>query len=88
MLFDFHQIYISYSSGLSEKDKLIIDKLVFANREAVCVFVRNISSNVKDKTKRLIIVISLATVVWFSGKVNNLPAKDITSINSFENCVH
>jgi hypothetical protein len=60
-------LYISYSSGLSEEDELIIDKLVFENREAVCIFVRNIPSNVKDKTKRLIIVISLATVVWFSG---------------------
>ena len=59
-------LYISYSSGLSEEDKLIIDKSVFENREAVCIFVRNIPSNVKDKTKRLIIVISLATVVWFS----------------------
>ena len=52
-------LYISYSS------KLIIDKSVFENREAVCRFVINIPSNVKDKTKRLIIVISLATLVCF-----------------------
>jgi hypothetical protein len=47
-------LYISYSSKLSEDDKLIIDKSVFENQEEVCIFVRNIPSNVKDKTKILI----------------------------------
>jgi len=28
---------ILYSSGLSEEDKLIIDKLVFENSEAICI---------------------------------------------------
>ena len=59
-------LYISYSRGLSEEDRLIIDKSVFENREAVCRFVINIPYNVKDKSKRLIIVISLATLVCFS----------------------
>lgn len=54
-------LYISYSSGLSEADKLSIDKSVFENRLAVS------RCNVKDKTKRLIIVISLTSVIWFSS---------------------
>jgi hypothetical protein len=60
-------LYISYSSGLSEEDKLIINKSVFENREAICIGVRYIRCNVKDKTKRLIIVISLTSVIWFSS---------------------
>lgn len=58
-------LYISYSRGLSEEDRLIIDKSVFENREVVRRFV--IPSNVKDKTIKLIIVIYLATLVCFSG---------------------
>lgn len=49
---------------------MIIDKSVFENQETLCRFVTNIPSNVsnvKDKTKRLIIVISLGTLVCFSG---------------------
>jgi hypothetical protein len=60
-------LYISYSSRLNEKDKLIINKSVFENRETVCIVVRDIRCNVKDKTKRLIIMISLTSVIWFSG---------------------
>ncbi len=44
-------MYISYNSKLSEEDKLIIDKSVFETQEEVCIFVRNIQSNVKDKPK-------------------------------------
>ena len=46
-------LYISYSRGLSEEDKLIIDKSVFENREAVYLLVRNLPSNSKRKAKRL-----------------------------------
>jgi hypothetical protein len=60
-------LYISYSSGLNEEDKLIINKSVFENRETVCSVIRDICCNVKDKTKRLIIVISLTSVSWFSS---------------------
>ena len=60
-------LYISYSSGLNEEDKLIINKSVFENREAVCIVIRDIRCNVKDKTKKLTIVISLTSVIWFSS---------------------
>jgi hypothetical protein len=59
-------LYISYSSELNEEDKLIINKSVFENREAVCIVVRDIRCNVRDKTKKLTIVISLTSVIWFS----------------------
>ena len=60
-------LYISYSSGLSEEDKLILDKSAFENREAVCIFVRDIKSNVNHKTKRVILLIGLVSGVWFSN---------------------
>ncbi len=60
-------LYYSISSDLTEDEIIEIDKQVDNNREAVCIFVRDIRCNVKDKTKRLIIVISLATVIWFSN---------------------
>jgi hypothetical protein len=58
-------LFISYSSELSEADKLSIDNSVFENRLAVSKFVKDSSCNVKAKTKRLIIVISLTSVIWF-----------------------
>jgi hypothetical protein len=60
-------LYISYSSGLSEDDKLIIDRQVSRNRETVCIVVKTLASNAKDKTKRVIVVITLVSVFWFSN---------------------
>ena len=60
-------LYYWISSGLSEDELVRIDDEVLKNREAFCIFARNIPSNVKGKTKRLIIVISFATAVYFSG---------------------
>ena len=44
-------LYYSVSSGLTEDEIIEIDKQVDNNREAVCIFVRDIRFNVKDKTK-------------------------------------
>ena len=60
-------LYYSISSDLTEDEIIKIDKQVDNNRKAVCIFVRDIRCNVKDKTKRLIIVISLTSIVWFSS---------------------
>jgi hypothetical protein len=60
-------LYYLISSDLSEDEISKIDSQVINNRETVSRFVINIPSNVKDKSKRLIIVISLATLVCFSG---------------------
>ena len=60
-------LYYSISSDLTEDEIIKIDSQVINNRETVCRFVINIPSNIKDKSKRLIIVISLATLVCFSG---------------------
>ena len=56
-------LYYSISSGLSEDELVRIDDEVCKNRKAFCIFARNIPSNVKGKTKRIIIVISFATAV-------------------------
>ena len=60
-------LYISYSSGLSEDDKLIIDRQVSRNREKVCIVVKTLASNAKDKTKKVIVVILLGGVLYFSN---------------------
>ena len=60
-------LYISYSSGLSEDDKLIIDRQVSRNREKVCIVVKNLTSNAKDKTKKVIVVILLGGALYFSN---------------------
>jgi hypothetical protein len=57
----------SYRSRLSEEDKLIRNKSVFENRKVVCILIRNIQSNLKYKTRRLIIFIYLVPAVYFSA---------------------
>ena len=60
-------LYISYSSGLSEDDKLIIDRQVSRNREKVRIVVKTLASNAKDKTKKVIVVILLGGALYFSN---------------------
>lgn len=60
-------LYISYSSGLSEDDKLIIDRQVSRNRETVCIVVKTLASNAKDKTKKVIVLILLGGALYFSN---------------------
>ena len=60
-------MYISYSSGLSEDNKLIIDRQVSRNREKVCIVVKTLASNAKDKTKKVIVVILLGGALYFSN---------------------
>ena len=48
-------LYISYSSGLSEDDKLIFYRL------------KTLASNAKDKTKKVIVVILLGGALYFSN---------------------
>ena len=58
---------ILYSSRLSEDDKLIIDRQVSRNRETVCIVVKTLASNAKDKTKKVIVVILLGGALYFSN---------------------
>jgi len=58
-------LYYSISSDLSEDELVRIDGEVCKNRKAVFIFARNIPSNVKSKTKRIILVISFSMGVWF-----------------------
>jgi hypothetical protein len=57
----------SYCTGLSKNEEIAIDIQVFRNREKVYIFVRNLLSNAKDKTKRVIIVSGLGVALWFSN---------------------
>ena len=60
-------MYISYSSGLSEDDKLIIDRQVSRNQERVCMVVKTLASNAKNKTRKVIFVIVLGGAIYFSN---------------------
>ena len=59
-------LYMSSSSGLSEDEKLLIDREVSRNREKVVIIVKTFASNTKNETKRMIVGISLAGVFYFS----------------------
>ena len=56
-------LYISYSSGLSEAEKLAINKQVFKNRQAVWMFLKKIPV----KSKVIVISTTLVVVIFFSG---------------------
>nr|YP_010283133.1 hypothetical protein MKU15_pgp058 [Nitzschia traheaformis]ULD15897.1 hypothetical protein [Nitzschia traheaformis] len=60
-------LYISYSSELSEDDKLMIDRQISINREKVCIVVKTLASNAKYKTKKIIVVIILGGALYFSN---------------------
>ena len=60
-------LYISYSSGLSEDDKLIIDRQVSRNREKGFIVLKTFASNAKNKTKKVIVVILLGGALYFSN---------------------
>ena len=53
----------SYFTGLIKGEEIIIDIQVSRNRENII----NFPSNVKNKTKTVIIVSSLVTVLYFSN---------------------
>ena len=69
-------LYLSYSSRLTDEEKFIVDESVFENRKQFCIFVKNIHYSINGKVQKLIIVISLLTLVNFSGlgqaKVNTI----------------
>ena len=55
-------------SSTFTKDEIIeVDHRVAKDREAVCIFVRNFAANIKHKTKKIILIIALASLVWFSN---------------------
>ena len=60
-------LYYSISSTLTEDEIIEVDRRVAKDREAVYIFVRNFAANGKDGTKRIILIIALASVVWFSN---------------------
>lgn len=61
-------LYISYSSRLSEDDKLIIDRQVSRNRETVCIVVKSLLHMQKIKlTKKVIVVIIVGGALYFSN---------------------
>ena len=56
----------SISSKLTEDEIKEIDKQISKNRETVFFFVRNLASNAKDKTRKVIVVIILGGALYFS----------------------
>ena len=60
-------LYYSISSDLTEDEIIEIENQVSKNRERVCIFVRNVASNAKDKTRKVIVVSILGGALWFSN---------------------
>lgn len=50
-------LYHSISSGLTEDKMIEIDKRVAKDRELAYLFIKNLPSNLKDKTKRLFVYV-------------------------------
>ena len=69
-------LYISYSSGLSEADKLAIDKLVFENRKAVIKFFEKV-----PRKGRLFIIATAVGVFIFFSEMGNACAIGLTPIH-------
>ena len=56
-------LYYSISSTLMEDEIIKIDRLVAKDRKAVYIFVRNFAANGKNKTKIIILIIALGSIV-------------------------
>ena len=59
--------YYSISSDLTKDEIIEIDRQIAKNRETVFFFVRNLASNAKDKTRKVIVVIILGGALYFSN---------------------
>jgi hypothetical protein len=46
---------------------LILDRQISKNRETVCIFVKTLASNGKDKTRKVIVVIILEEALYFNN---------------------
>jgi hypothetical protein len=57
----------SYCACLTKSEEIEIDTSVSRNRRKVYIFVRNLSSNAKYKSKRLIIGTVLGAKLWFTN---------------------
>nr|YP_009028998.1 hypothetical protein [Cylindrotheca closterium]AGY78396.1 hypothetical protein [Cylindrotheca closterium] len=60
-------LYYSISLTLTEDEIIEVDRRVAKERKAVYIFVRNFASNGKNGTQRIILIIALGSVVWFSN---------------------
>nr|UZC30166.1 hypothetical protein [Entomoneis sp.] len=60
-------LYYSISSTLTEDEIIEVDRRVAKERKAVYIFVRNFAANGKNGTQRIILIIALGSVVWFSN---------------------
>ena len=60
-------LYYSISSDLTKDEIIEIDRQIAKNRETVFFFVRNLASNAKDKTRKVIVVIILGGALYFSN---------------------
>lgn len=57
----------SYCTRLSKNEQIAINLRVYKNRQGIYIFVKNLPSNAKNKTKRLLIVSSLGVAFLFSN---------------------
>ena len=60
-------LYYSISADLTKDEIIEINRQIAKNRETVFFFVRNLASNAKDKTRKVIVVILLGGALYFSN---------------------
>ena len=60
-------LYCSISSDLTPDEIIEMDRQAAKDRESVCIFVRNLAPNIKDKTRKVIVVIILGGALYFSN---------------------
>ena len=65
-------MYVSYVNGINQLVYKVVkdtnDGIVLVLiTDSTVLLIRNLSLNLKGKSKRIVFVISLATVVWFSN---------------------
>nr|YP_010472244.1 hypothetical protein NDC64_pgp099 [Navicula tsukamotoi]UVG41709.1 hypothetical protein [Navicula tsukamotoi] len=60
-------LYYSMSSNFTVDEIIEIDKQVAKSRETVFFFVRNLASNARNKTKKVIVVVLLGGALYFSN---------------------
>ena len=87
-------LYYSYSNGLNEDELIETNKEVDKNRKLVYIFGRELPSNAKYKTKRVILVIALISGFLFSNLkpveaigLNIIPTPVVKLKSSYE-CEH
>lgn len=71
----------SYCTGLAKNEEIGIDEQVSKNRREAYIFIRNFSSNTKDKSRKIIVITVLSFSICYSN-IQSSEAIGVISLNS------